>query len=137
VIAALPIKTQLTSTVVPGPFIFMICELVTLGMDSTLSPVRAALSGTHVSSLYRLKDEREQDGAFFVFGDLSVHMEGSFKLRFNLFELTDGECIYVKSTESAPFSVGSARDWIGMAESTAITRKFVNQGVRLRLRRAV
>ncbi len=27
------------------------------------------------------------DGGFFVFGDLSVRMEGRFRLRFNLFEM--------------------------------------------------
>ena len=67
-----------------------------------------ALAGTLVSSLHRLKDidnsglsslvpplsfpfpNSEQilpDGGFFVFGDLSVKIEGHFRLRFSLFEM--------------------------------------------------
>jgi hypothetical protein len=61
-----------------------------------------ALAGTLVSSLHRLKDvdnsgeycsrsERASltsaDGGFFVFGDLSVKIEGDFRLKFTLFEM--------------------------------------------------
>jgi Velvet factor len=58
-----------------------------------------SLAGTSVSSLYRLKDQdntgtsifcyntKRLDGGFFVFGDLSVRMEGQFRLRFYLFEV--------------------------------------------------
>lgn len=68
-------------------------------------PPHQALAGTLVSSLHRLKDidnsgnffhsrgdrlERKlmrSDGGFFVFGDLSVKIEGEFRLRFSLFEM--------------------------------------------------
>jgi len=65
-----------------------------------------ALAGTLVSSLHRLKDIDNSgklewvklfystrtnslliDGGFFVFGDLSVKVEGEFRLRFSLFEM--------------------------------------------------
>ncbi|KAL8710728.1 MAG: hypothetical protein Q9220_004746 [cf. Caloplaca sp. 1 TL-2023] len=45
------------------------------------------LSGTVVSSLHRLKDTDNSDGGFFVFGDLSVKVEGEYQLRFRLFEM--------------------------------------------------
>lgn len=38
-------------------------------------------TGSIVSSLYRLKDVDNKDGAFFVFPDLSVRMEGSYRLK--------------------------------------------------------
>lgn len=63
-----------------------------------------ALAGTLVSSLHRLKDvdnngkfllrrspacsdQTRADGGFFVFGDLSVKIEGEFRLKFSLFEM--------------------------------------------------
>jgi hypothetical protein len=45
-----------------------------------------ALSGSMVSSLHRLKDIDNKDGAFFVFGDLSIKQKGTWRLRFSLFE---------------------------------------------------
>lgn len=66
---------------------------------------QSALAGTLVSSLHRLKDvdntgesiislreaadiaHSPADGGFFVFPDLSVKIEGEFRLRFSLFEM--------------------------------------------------
>lgn len=39
-----------------------------------------------------MADPSRSDGGFFVFGDLSVKVEGEFRLRFSLFEM----CKYVK-----------------------------------------
>lgn len=50
-------------------------------------PPSTALAGTLVSSLHRLKDVDNNDGGFFVFGDLSVKIEGDFRLKFSLFEI--------------------------------------------------
>lgn len=72
-------------------------------------PPSTALTGTLVSSLHRLKDVDNTgklglgassrliqsgwadsmglDGGFFVFGDLSVKIEGDFRLKFTLFEM--------------------------------------------------
>jgi hypothetical protein len=64
-----------------------------------------SLAGTLVSSLHRLKDVDNKgrlwhrmltpkkiftnilDGGFFVFGDVSVKQQGTFRLHFSLFEL--------------------------------------------------
>jgi hypothetical protein len=46
-----------------------------------------ATTGSIVSSLYRLKDIDNTDGGFFVFPDLSVRMEGAYRLKFSLFEI--------------------------------------------------
>ena len=40
-----------------------------------------ATTGSNVSSLYRLKDLDNVEGAFFVFPDLSIRMEGMYRLK--------------------------------------------------------
>ncbi|KAL8922396.1 MAG: hypothetical protein Q9172_003589 [Xanthocarpia lactea] len=55
--------------------------------DPTPLPTQDSLSGTLVSSLHRLKDVDNLDGGFFVFGDLSVKVEGEYRLQFSLFEM--------------------------------------------------
>ncbi|OZJ05943.1 hypothetical protein BZG36_01263, partial [Bifiguratus adelaidae] len=66
---------------------FMSARLVAANTDMT-PPAPMTLSGSVVSSLYHLKDVDDRDGAFFVFGDLSVKQEGMFRLQFDLFEMS-------------------------------------------------
>ncbi|KAJ2477101.1 hypothetical protein IWW47_006240, partial [Coemansia sp. RSA 2052] len=47
----------------------------------------AAMAGALVSPLHTLRDTTGTQGAFFVFSDISVRMEGSFRLRFELYEM--------------------------------------------------
>ncbi|KAH8812002.1 velvet factor-domain-containing protein [Xylogone sp. PMI_703] len=119
-----------------SPYFFMTCSLVGLA-DGRPTPegLSGALGGTVVSSLHRLKDTDNQDGAFFVFGDLSVKLEGQFRLQFSLYEMRGTTCYYIKSIISEPFTVYPGKSWPGMAESTFLTRSFSDQGVRLRLRK--
>lgn len=83
----------------------MCANLMRLSTNSSPEPVsQTELAGTLVSSLHRLKDVDnlgrqylkvpywslliwDLDGGFFVFGDLSVKVEGEFRLRFSLFEM--------------------------------------------------
>ena len=83
----------------------MCANLLDPTADTSQEPAsQTALAGTLVSSLHRLKDVdnmgtpgatssviplliRLADGGFFVFGDLSVKVEGQFRLRFSLFEM--------------------------------------------------
>ena len=84
----------------------MCCSLYDAQEDAPapISP-STALTGTLVSSLHRLKDidnsgkelitsQRDDlwltfisDGGFFVWGDLSIKIEGDFRLKFKLFEM--------------------------------------------------
>lgn len=48
---------------------------------------KPALSGSLTSSLHRLKDTHNIDGAYFVFGDVSCKEAGSHRLKFCLFDL--------------------------------------------------
>lgn len=115
----------------------MSCSLVGVGQGEGIpsGTLGAALAGTLVSSLHRLKDTDNQDGAFFVFGDLSVKLEGTFRLQFNLYEIRANECFHIQAIQSDPFPVYSTKNFQGMSESTFLTRSFSDQGVRLRLRK--
>lgn len=46
-----------------------------------------SISGSISSSLHRLRDIDNSYGAFFVFPDISVRVEGRFRLKFTLFEV--------------------------------------------------
>jgi hypothetical protein len=113
----------------------MSCSLVGEETGLPQGTLGAALAGTLVSSLHRLKDHDNNDGAFFVFGDLSVKLEGTFRLQFNLYEMRQNECYHIKAILSDPFPVHSTKNFQGMSESTFLTRSFSDQGVRLRLRK--
>ncbi|OJD40524.1 velvet factor [Diplodia corticola] len=138
-----------------SPYLIMIADLWHPEEDEA-NPEKA-LSGTICSSLHRLKDVDNKDGAFFVFGDISIKLQGEHRLRFSLFDIhkyvtlsiatkdsTDGVirsqrpgAVYefVTSTISSKFKVVSAKDFHGMDESTYLSRAFSDQGVRLRLRK--
>lgn len=117
----------------------MSCSLVPesdkASLPAAASTLGATLAGTLVSSLHRLKDTDNNDGAFFVFGDLSVKHEGKFRLQFTLYEMRESQCAYIGSITSERFPVHSTKNFPGMSESTFLTRSFSDQGVRLRLRK--
>lgn len=119
-----------------SPYYFMTCSLI--GTEGGLTPppnIGASLAGTVVSSLHRLKDAENVDGAFFIFGDLSVKVEGKFRLQFNLYEIYDDCCLHVHYAQSNVFTVHGTKNFPGMGESSPLTRTFSDQGVRLRLRK--
>ncbi|KAK2732830.1 hypothetical protein FQN57_002472 [Myotisia sp. PD_48] len=119
-----------------SPYYFMCCTLYHATEDRPAPVVSAnALTGTLVSSLHRLKDIDNQDGGFFVFGDLSIRMEGEFRLMFDLYEMRKEDAIYLKSAVSKPFSVLPPKNFPGMSESTFLSRSFADQGVKLRIRK--
>ncbi|RJE24811.1 developmental regulator VosA [Aspergillus sclerotialis] len=87
----------------------MSCDLYDATEDRPVPVSQATtLAGTSVSSLHRLKDvdnngesdvllapliaNNQPDGGFFVFGDLSVKLEGEFRLQFNLYEMRKYAC---------------------------------------------
>ncbi|KAI9890003.1 MAG: hypothetical protein M1814_004621 [Vezdaea aestivalis] len=118
------------------PYFFMCCNLYDPNHERPAQAApQTALAGTLVSSLHRLKDVDNADGGFFVFGDLSVKIEGEFRLRFSLFEMRKAEVFHIKSIVSKPFTVYPAKSFPGMSESTFLSRSFGDQGVRLRIRK--
>ena len=118
-----------------SPYYFMSCSLIKGDDSATKAPLPSHLIGTAVSSLHRLKDTDNQDGGFFVFGDLSCKSEGKFRLLFTLYQMQRMECLHITSIVSQVFQVYPTKSFPGLAESTFLTRSFSDQGVRLRLRK--
>ncbi|KAI5280250.1 hypothetical protein KEM54_003782, partial [Ascosphaera aggregata] len=111
-----------------NPYYFMECTLHEAQEDRPVSYSPAnSLAGTAVSSLHRLKDVDNSDGGFFVFGDVSVKIEGEYRLKFSLFEMRPNEVVYIKSVLSKPFTgecnIGKNSEALG------------DQGVKLRIRK--
>lgn len=68
----------------------MTCSLVKNDETGTVvkhASGKPALSGSLTSSLHRLKDTTNIDGAYFVFGDVSCKETGMHRLKFCLFDL--------------------------------------------------
>ncbi|KAG0171408.1 hypothetical protein DFQ29_008841, partial [Apophysomyces sp. BC1021] len=119
-----------------NPYFFMCANLAHPSNDDEVyTPNHNALSGQTVSSMYKLKDIDNYDGAFFIFGDLSVKVEGHFRLKFTLFEITTTGAVSLKSVFSDVFIVYSTRTFPGMLDSTFLSRSFSDQGARIRIRK--
>ncbi|KAJ3323772.1 hypothetical protein HDU76_013555 [Blyttiomyces sp. JEL0837] len=121
------------------PYYFMYASLISPDSEEELHLLRdgktRSTTGSIVSSLYRLKDLDNKDGAFFVFPDLSVRMEGSYRLKFSLFEIVNTEIYYCTSICSDVFYVYPAKKFPGMEESTYLSRNFAEQGLKIRIRK--
>jgi hypothetical protein len=97
------------------------------------------LVGPLASSVHRLRDTDNAEGGFFVFGDLSVKQEGRYRLRFTLYERDQNDPIpsfyFIGELITNVFTVFPAKLFPGMTDSTALTRTFSDQGVKVRLRK--
>lgn len=119
-----------------SPFYFCKATLLNVkGEHIHTVDLAGILGGTTVSSLHKLKDTNNQEGGFFIFGDLSVKVDGDYRLQFSTYEIRGTEAVYIAKTVSEPFRVYTHKSWPGMDESTYLTRLFSDQGVRLRLRK--
>ncbi|CAO3652052.1 unnamed protein product [Mucor hiemalis] len=118
-----------------SPFYFMVVNIVQANATNDLLISKEYLSGSTVSSLYRLRDIDNTDGGFFVFGDLAVKKQGHFKLHFSLFELIDGKVENRKTLYSNDFMVYTAKKYPGPIESTFLSRTFSDQGIKMRVRK--
>ncbi|KAG2172208.1 hypothetical protein INT43_004749 [Umbelopsis isabellina] len=101
------------------------------------------LIGSLVASAAKLFDTDDQLGIYFVFQDLSIRTEGTFRLGFSLVDIGSP---YMRSTNEAssrvlaqafsePFTVFSAKKFPGMIESTPLSRAFARQGVKIPIRK--
>ncbi|KAJ3068049.1 hypothetical protein HK102_007273, partial [Quaeritorhiza haematococci] len=122
-----------------NPYYFMYASIIAEHTEEELHLLRdgktRSTTGSIVSSLYRLKDNNNKDGAFFVFPDLSVRMEGSYRLKFSLFEIVNTEIHYLTSVISEVFDVYPAKRFPGMDESTPLSKSFAEQGLKIRIRK--
>ncbi|KAF2104214.1 hypothetical protein NA57DRAFT_70431 [Rhizodiscina lignyota] len=137
-------QADATQMFLHNPFLFVVATLAYENGQSVAGQGSQRLIGRTTSSLHRLKDIDElgnwgDDGGFFVFGDLSVTVTGRYRLCFSLFELDKDEGVVtpLQSIQSGVFDVVTSRDYLGLDESTNLTKAFADQGVRLRLRKEV
>ncbi|KAF9989637.1 hypothetical protein BGZ75_005622 [Mortierella antarctica] len=98
-----------------------------------------ATTGSSVSSLYPLKDFEDNgtESGFFVFPDLSVRMEGTYRLKFCLYEMVGKDVHFCAYVISDPLIVYSAKKFPGMEESTILSQYFAEQGLKIRIRKEV
>jgi len=105
--------------------------------DVKLADGRPAVCGTVACSVNRLKGKDDRFGAFFIFHDLSIKIQGTYRLKYTLLEFSK-EVKAVRSlciAYSTPFKVSTPRDFGGLAETTFLCRSFADQGVRIRVRK--
>ncbi|KZT01840.1 uncharacterized protein LAESUDRAFT_739035 [Laetiporus sulphureus 93-53] len=126
-----------------NPYYFMFATLAKPDEDVELHWLKdgktRCTTGSVVSSLYHLKDTEAggADAGFFVFPDLSVRTEGSYRLKLSLFEVVGSSVYHCKSIFSAPFYVYTAKKFPGMEESTPLSCSLADQGIKIRIRKDI
>ncbi|BFZ57794.1 hypothetical protein PYCC9005_004848 [Savitreella phatthalungensis] len=111
--------------------------------DAAPGSITRNLIGSLATSAYKLYDNQDRLGIWFVLQDLSVRTEGTFRLKFTFVDLagpshkliTSGSVPVLCSVFSDPFVVYSAKKFPGMIESTELSRKFAQQGIKIPIRR--
>ncbi|THH19155.1 hypothetical protein EW146_g1964, partial [Bondarzewia mesenterica] len=159
-------------TFLQNPYYFMFASLAKPDDDTELHWMKdgktRCTTGSVVSSLYHLKDSENdnRDAGFFVFPDLSVRQEGSYRLKLSLFEVVGlgfseglhaqashtfvfamtwsltvfsnrSNVYHCKSIFSAPFYVYTAKKFPGMEESTPLSCSLADQGIKIRIRKDI
>ncbi|PIL37344.1 hypothetical protein GSI_01037 [Ganoderma sinense ZZ0214-1] len=105
------------------------------------------LVGPLASNACRLLDEHRKPGIFFLFQDLSIRTEGTFRLRLRLMNVgappapePRAPCVHtdmspvLAQTFTDPFVVFSAKRFPGVPDTTALSIALGNQGQKLPLR---
>ena len=122
-----------------NPYFFMYAMLCNAETDEELHLLSDGktryTSGSCVSCLYHLKDIDGSHQGFFVFPDLSIRVEGRYRLKLCLFETIGHTVHHCKSIYSDPFNVYTAKRFPGMEESTKLSKSFAEQGLKVRVRK--
>ncbi|KFA79635.1 hypothetical protein S40288_04065 [Stachybotrys chartarum IBT 40288] len=108
------------------------------------------LIGSLAASAFRLQDCDDRIGIWFVLQDLSVRTEGTFRLRFSFVnvgprsgaprepstaKVNMGRAPILASCFSESFMVYSAKKFPGVCESTALSKTFAGQGIKIPIRK--
>ncbi|KAF2669652.1 hypothetical protein BT63DRAFT_425332 [Microthyrium microscopicum] len=120
-------------------------QLVQMPMAASHGQHTRNLIGSLAVSAAKLKDERGEMGIWFVLQDLSVRQEGKFRLRFAFVSVancdknapTAGAAPILATCFSDTFTVYSAKKFPGVIESTALSKAFAQQGVKIPIRKDV
>ncbi|KAI9369308.1 velvet factor-domain-containing protein [Aspergillus egyptiacus] len=110
------------------------------------------LIGCLSASAFRLCDPENKIGVWFILQDLSVRTEGCFRLKFSFANvgrmvknlndpqqvmevINKGSAPILATTFSEPFQVFSAKKFPGVIESTALSKCFALQGIKIPIRK--
>ncbi|KKA31188.1 hypothetical protein TD95_005391 [Thielaviopsis punctulata] len=104
------------------------------------------LVGQSVVSAQRLTDTQDKVGVWFILHDLSVRTEGNFRLKFTVVNIAgeanatnmtvnQGAVPVLASCFSDAFTVFSAKKFPGVCESTALSKCFATQGIKIPIRK--
>ncbi|KAF8709528.1 velvet factor [Rhizoctonia solani] len=117
------------------------------GSSATNGQYTRTLVGPLSANASRLVDAENQPGIFFLFQDLSVRTEGTFRLRMRLMNVgahpaPNAHATHVTTTSAPvlaqtftdPFTVYSAKRFPGVPETTPLSVAFGTQGQKLPLR---
>ncbi|KAJ7054617.1 velvet factor-domain-containing protein [Mycena amicta] len=125
-----------------NPYYFMFASLAKPDDDTELHWLKdgrtRCTTGSVVSSLIvrRRHNPRRMLG-FFVFPDLSVRTEGSYRLKLSLYEVVGNDVRHCKSIYSSPFYVYTAKKFPGVEESSPLTCSLADQGIKIRIRKDI
>ncbi|KAL7629460.1 hypothetical protein AAE478_000980 [Parahypoxylon ruwenzoriense] len=122
-----------------------------MGTQSPNGMYTRNLIGSLAASASRLTDPTDKIGIWFILQDLSVRTEGWFRLRFSFINLrrpdattnsgSDAELLnrgrapVLAQVFSEKFQVYSAKKFPGVCESTALSKCFAVQGVKIPIRK--
>ncbi|KAF2090475.1 hypothetical protein K490DRAFT_34500 [Saccharata proteae CBS 121410] len=102
------------------------------------------LIGSLSVNAFKLQDTTGKPGFWFVLQDLSVRTEGCFRLKMNFVDvgngqnsgaLNQGKARVLASCFSEFFQVYSAKKFPGVIESTALSKTFASQGIKIPIRK--
>ncbi|KAF8922838.1 hypothetical protein BGZ58_003726, partial [Dissophora ornata] len=109
-----------------------------LSLTPTQPVASRNLTGSTVASGNLLTNLENESGIYFVFQDISVRSEGTFTLKFSFTSppTPDGPPSSVTATVfSETFTIYSAKRFPGMTESTALSKCFAKQGIKIPIRK--
>ena len=121
-------------------------HLVQLPISPSSSMFTRNLIGSVVVNATKMNDDKNEYGIFFVLQDLSVRTEGSFRLKCSFVDVGDENQPSGVNQEQAPvlatcfsdqFQVYSAKKFPGVIESTALSKAFAAQGIKIPIRKDV
>ncbi|TIB11583.1 hypothetical protein E3P89_01936 [Wallemia ichthyophaga] len=136
---SLKMRQDLSFNHLQSPYFFVYCSLASEHSDHELHLLSETktryTTGNVTSSVYCLRDLDLSEVLVAVFPDVSVRVEGRFRLKFSLFEISNSKTFHRKSLFSNPFTVFSAKRFPGMDQSTELSQCLANQGLKIRIRR--
>ncbi|KAJ3177195.1 hypothetical protein HDU85_005973 [Gaertneriomyces sp. JEL0708] len=100
-----------------------------------------SLIGSTVMPCEILEDVNGQEGMFFVFHDLSVRLQGAYRLKFLLIYLnlsvpaSERQSVSKATITTDIFEVFPPKSFPGMTESTQLSKCFARQGVPIHIRK--